>query len=144
MEKRVLTDDEKKVRKLAWEARCRLCGECCRLKFYARDGVTVLVSEEYCPALDVETKFCMIYESRMDPKWDALRGGGCYPASRAIMVGVHPSECAYVKFNGVEFKVRWPGVSGWRKFGVWYWLKWKVVVAWRRRAIRKAVGYGKE
>lgn len=121
-----------------WEGRCKRCGECCRLKFIADDCQSVIVSEEYCPALDLKTKTCMIYAMRLDQKFDILRGTPCIPVSQAIMRGIHPPGCGYLKLPGLEFKANWPGVT-WSKIPLWYRLKWKFTVWRKRRRIRRLV-----
>jgi uncharacterized cysteine cluster protein YcgN (CxxCxxCC family) len=78
------------------ESTCNQCGECCRLKVKVGDRKVLL--NIYCPALDLDTKTCMMYDWRHTERGKELRGGSeCATMMLGLWRGLFPSTCAYVK-----------------------------------------------
>ena len=77
--------------------RCHRCAECCR--------IGVLISgrkrrlDLYCPALDLDTKRCMMYDWRHTAKGKAMRGGSeCAKTWSGVWRGLFPRGCGYVRW----------------------------------------------
>lgn len=70
------------------EAKCRRCGECCRVK-YLIDGV-VFNTTQYCEYFDAQNHLCRIYDRRreINPR--------CLDVATGIRLGVFPTDCPYV------------------------------------------------
>lgn len=84
------------------EAICRRCGECCREKVII-NGRAIL-TDIYCPALDVETKVCRIYPQRLI-LLEKLTGRRCVLIATAFTKQEAPSHCSYSlpAYSGLVF-----------------------------------------
>lgn len=100
-EKRVL-DFNRRRREEDAESLCRKCGECCRLLVGFKEQVISL--DIWCPAIDMETKRCRIYDRRHE-LLPEFTGRQCGTAVEAREAGVLPSFCAYAEdgYRNVNF-----------------------------------------
>ena len=79
------------------EARCRRCGSCCRESGIIDSGERIIL-DIYCPALDPETRLCMIYEHRHTKSAWHLRGDRpCLAVWIGMKLGTYPGDCVYAE-----------------------------------------------
>ena len=117
------------------ESPCNQCGECCRIKVQAYGRKIAL--NIYCPALDLDTKRCMMYEWRHTAKGRALRGGSrCHRTWYGLWLGLFPKSCAYRRWwhRGWVYDKSKLGLVPWR-----VWADTLVVTSRMRKRIKDAV-----
>ena len=99
------------------EQKCHRCGECCRLK--VKIGKRRVVLNLYCPAMDVSSKACMIYDWRHRKRARELRGGrDCVSVWKGLWRGLYPKSCAYVRWYHPhsEYEQKKTGLISWKAF----------------------------
>ena len=79
-------------RQRRWDAICNRCGLCCYQKEY-RGGRMAINTHRPCPYLVVETRLCMVYETRFKVCPDCKKVN----LLRALFSSLLPAECAYVQ-----------------------------------------------
>ena len=102
--------------------KCKACGECCAFLIDTREKI-------YCPALDLETRRCMIFDRRMELSAD-LCGFQCGRIDRQIARREAPEGCALIAFAYYKRKPL-PKIMDVEAAQI------RVAIAKRREAIRK-------
>lgn len=89
-----------------WESICRNCGACCLTKI--DQCGKVLYSPYACPFLDLCSKKCKNYASRLET-------GSCYKVDLDVVLGgrVVPDSCAYVEY--IYGAAKYPANINWKK-----------------------------
>ena len=115
---------------MSHEAKCRRCGECCRVKVEVNGKVVGLGL--FCPALDMETRTCRIYDWRHSELAERLIGFRCAEVSRMIAARLCPTDCAYAydDYVGCDYDGEGDRIAD--PYGI---LQEKISIAKRRQAI---------
>jgi len=90
-----------------FEALCKRCGRCCRLKVILNGRHIAL--DQYCPFYDAQARRCMVYPYR-----HAVRPT-CRPIPQAIREGLLPEDCPYVAPLKGHYKCRYPEINNTQK-----------------------------
>ena len=85
--------EERKARRVRWEALCLRCGLCC-YDWEIRKGKLIIHKESPCPYLDTATNLCTVYERRFRVNPDC----GKMTLYRAKHSRRLPDSCGYVQF----------------------------------------------
>ena len=120
----------------SYEDKCRRCGECCRIKLDI-PGHGRIIMDMYCPCLDLETKECLVYDTRNDADVSTLRESPCLPIEAALLMSEAPCTCAYAKVgcsNPCYDEARVELVSPEIRM---YWKIWLAIKRWRIRRYMK-------
>ena len=100
----------------AWEVVCQQCGLCCLVKYIDEYGDFYL-TRVACDNLDLQTKKCKCYDSKVENRGDLKTGCAAHNGRRLDYETLHndylvPACCPYVKRFVGPNRMKQPNLSG--------------------------------